>query len=48
LHELLESQNGLESETVHVSTSSTHILTQRFDISKMLDELVAKMAEMRN
>ena len=48
LHELLGSQNGLESETVHVSTSSTHILTQRVDISKMLDELVAKMAEMRN
>jgi len=48
LHELLGAQNGLESDTVHVSTSSTHILTQRVDISSMLDELVAKMSVMKN
>ena len=48
LHELLGAQNGLESDTVHVSTSSTHILTQRVDISSMLDELVAKMSAMKS
>ena len=48
LHELLGAHDGLESDTVHVSASSTHILTQRVDISAMLDELVAKMTNLES